>query len=114
MTRTSFPASQHFFFEMELAVSSALGLSSGELAMLLSDGLSALDDRGLLFPGITTPDRGDRLLGVKIGAIGYERFGRTGRSVRARHVQGEQAGTRGGSGRERGTASPAGASDRAG
>lgn len=78
MTRAPFPPSQHFLFEIEVGVSSALALSSGELAMLISDGLSALDDRGLLFPGVTTPDRGNRLLGVKIGAIGYQRFGRTG------------------------------------
>lgn len=75
MRPPSFPATNRFAYELELEISSALTFSAGELGALALDGLFSLDGEGRLFPGITSPDAGNRLIGVQIGAIGYERRG---------------------------------------
>jgi hypothetical protein len=85
------PDSQRFVFELELEISRAFGLLAGELATLLADGLIEMDHQGILFPGVTTPEAGDRLLGVGIGAIGYGTRSRTG-PVDVTPQQGEAAG----------------------
>jgi hypothetical protein len=63
--------SLQFLFELELEISSALGFSAGELCELVIDGLFALDKKGSLFPGITTPSSENRLKRVTMGATGY-------------------------------------------
>ena len=62
-----------YCFEMEMEVSSALTFSAGELCVLVTDGLFALDDMGILFPGVQKPDVGDRLISIRMGATGYMR-----------------------------------------
>ena len=74
---SKFPATRRFAFELELEVSSVLGFSIGELGALALDGLFVLDGEGRLFPGVTTPDAGNRLAAGKIGAIGYTRHANT-------------------------------------
>jgi len=75
MTRMSFPDTHQFGFELELEISSILTLSAGELCVLVVNALFAMDEQGLLFPGVTTPDADNRLKSAKMGAIGYARTG---------------------------------------
>jgi hypothetical protein len=65
--------SHSYCFEVEMEVNSALTFSAGELCALVTDGLFALDDMGLLFPGVQNPDVGDRLTSIRMGATGYMR-----------------------------------------
>jgi hypothetical protein len=62
-----------YCFEMEMEINSALTFSAGELCALLTDGLFALDDMGTLFPGVKSPDVGERLTSIRMGATGYMR-----------------------------------------
>ena len=62
-----------YCFEMEMEINSALTFSAGELCALLTDGLFALDDMGTLFPGVKSPDVGERLTSISMGATGYMR-----------------------------------------
>jgi hypothetical protein len=71
MKRPIVTDNQQFLFELELEISSALGFSAGELCELVIDGLFALDKKGRLFPGITTPNSENRLKRVTMGATGY-------------------------------------------
>jgi hypothetical protein len=71
-----FPRTHRFLFELELEISSALSMSAGEMGVLIGDGLFALDDQELLFPGVSTPAAEVRLLSVALGAIGYKTWGR--------------------------------------
>ena len=70
-----------FVFELTLGIDSSLSYSGGELATLILDGIFALDDRGLLFPGVTEPV--DRLQLASCGATGFERTDRSGPIDRA-------------------------------
>jgi hypothetical protein len=54
-------------------ISSALTFSAGELCALVTDGLFALDELGILFPGVKSPDIGNRLTSISMGAVGYRR-----------------------------------------
>jgi hypothetical protein len=60
-----------YIFELTLGIHTALGLSAGELSTLIVDGLFILEDRGLLFPGVTEPE--DRLRMAGMQPIGYQR-----------------------------------------
>ena len=59
-----------FVFELTLGIDSSLSHSGGELATLILDGIFALDDRGLLLPGLTEPV--DRLQLASCGATGFQ------------------------------------------
>lgn len=52
---------------------SLLSLSPGEISSLFVDGLFALDEQGLLFPGVTVPEYRLHIAGME--PIGYERTG---------------------------------------
>ena len=73
MSRMDFPDSYRFEFELELEVGSALKFSAGDLCALVVDALLDVDERGELFPGITTPDSPDRLRSARMRAISYTR-----------------------------------------
>lgn len=73
MTSREFPRSHTFAFELEMEVSSALTFSAGELCALVTDCLFAADELGILFPGVKSPDVGNRLTMISMGAIGYKR-----------------------------------------
>jgi hypothetical protein len=73
--RPQFPDTLHYVFEMMVGINSALILSAGEISSLFIDGLFALDEQGLLFPGVTTPEDRLRLAGME--PMGYERFRRS-------------------------------------
>ena len=75
MSSHTYPTTLRFLYELDIEISSMLSISSGELGMLLADGLFALDGEGLLFPGATTPEI--RLHKATIGAIGYSRYDRS-------------------------------------
>ena len=75
MPTAPYPTSVRFLYELEVEINSMLSISSGELALLLTDGLFALDEEGLLFPGATIPET--RLQKATIGAIGYGRWDRS-------------------------------------
>jgi hypothetical protein len=73
VAKQEFIKSHRYCFEMEMEVNSVLTFSAGELCALVGDGLFALDDLGILFPGVKNPDVGDRLTRIRIGATGYMR-----------------------------------------
>jgi hypothetical protein len=73
MTSSSFPGGRNFVFELEVEISSILALSPGEFGSLILDGLYELDHKGELFPAVTVPVAGDRLLVASIKAIGFQR-----------------------------------------
>ena len=73
MKSEQLPGTHQFVFELTLGINSALTLSSGELSTLVLDGLFALEEQDMLFPGITEPR--DRLRMARMNAIGYERSG---------------------------------------
>src|SRR5262249_26035546 len=67
------PQFHRYAFELEMEINSILTFSAGELGALVGDGLFAMDDLGILFPGVKSPDVGDRLTSIRIGAVGYGR-----------------------------------------
>jgi hypothetical protein len=69
--REKYPGTNEFIFELTLGINSVLGLSPGELSTLVVDGLFALEDQGLLFPGVTEPEDCLRMAGMQ--PIGYQR-----------------------------------------
>ena len=69
------PSGLRFAYELEIEITPALSLSAGELDNLILDGLFALDEQGILFPGVNTPSAGLRLIEAGIGAVGYARTG---------------------------------------
>ena len=75
MSSHPYPTTLHFLYELDVEITSMLSISSGELGMMLADGLFALDGEGLLFPGATIPET--RLHRATIGAIGYSRYDRS-------------------------------------
>jgi hypothetical protein len=54
--REKYPTKHRYVFELMVDIDSAVGLSAGELAALVVEGLFALDQQGVLFPGLTTPE----------------------------------------------------------
>jgi hypothetical protein len=74
MKRPSFPDTHHYVFELTLGINSVLTFSAGDISTLFVDGLFALDEKGLLFPGVTVPE--DRLRIAGMQPIGYERSAR--------------------------------------
>ena len=60
-------------FRIALEVSAALDMPASELGSLLLDGIFALDEHGLLFPGVTWPPIEDRLL---MGSVEVDRTAR--------------------------------------
>jgi hypothetical protein len=75
MKRGEYPDTYQYVFEIKLGINSALTLSSGELSTFVLDDLFALEEQGMLFPGVTEPP--DRLRMASMDAIGYERSGRS-------------------------------------
>lgn len=75
MPALTYPATHRFQYELDVEISAAFSISSGELGMMLADGLFALDEEGILFPGATVPET--RLQKATIGAIGYSRWDRS-------------------------------------
>lgn len=73
MVRRRFLEGRRFKLDLEVEITSALSFSVGELGALIVDGLLYLEDEGLLFPGVTSPAAGDRLIGASIYAAGYAR-----------------------------------------
>ena len=73
MTRGPLPGSRYFNFELGITVTTALGLAAGELAELLVEGLLALDQQQALFPGVTKPGTGERLIKASVVPMGYAR-----------------------------------------
>lgn len=68
-----FQAGRRFSFELTVEITDTLCLTAGDMSELLLDGLLALDEEGILFPGVTVPGNGDRLLDVGIKLVGYAR-----------------------------------------
>jgi hypothetical protein len=75
LKREQFPGTNLYVFELTLGINSALMFSAGALSTLVLDGLFALEEQDLLFPGVTEPE--DRLRIASMDAIGYERSGRS-------------------------------------
>lgn len=75
-----------FTFELTLALDPALGFSSGELAELVLDGIMLLDAQGALFPGVTDPAHGDRVLEIGVMAAGNRQLGRPQRTDRCEQL----------------------------
>jgi hypothetical protein len=76
MTASSLsPDTRRFSFELTVEITSSLAISAGELSELMADGLLALDEEGILFPGVSIPANGYRLLDVGIRHTGYARPG---------------------------------------
>ena len=71
MKREQFPGTHQYVFELRLGINSALTFSAGEISTLVLDGLFALEEQGMLFPGVTEPE--DRLRIAGMDAIGYQR-----------------------------------------
>ena len=71
MKRGKYPNTHDYAFQLTLEINSALTFSSGDVADLVVDALFALDKQGVLFPGVTNPEK--RLRGASIEAVGYER-----------------------------------------
>jgi hypothetical protein len=71
MEREKYPGTHEYIFELKLGINSVLGLSAGELSNLVLDGLFALEDQGLLFPGVTEPEDCLRMAGME--PLGYRR-----------------------------------------
>jgi len=69
--REKYIDTHEYTFELSLEINRALLFSSGEVTNLVLDALFALDKQGLLFPGVTTPEK--RLLSAGMEATGYER-----------------------------------------
>jgi hypothetical protein len=64
---------RRFSFELTVNITSSLSIAAGELSELLLDGIFALDEEGILFPGVTIPGNGDRLVEASIRLAGYAR-----------------------------------------
>ena len=75
MTRSLSPDTRRFSFELTVEITSSLSISAGELSELLLDGIFALDEEGILFPGVTIPANGYRLIDGSIRLAGYARPG---------------------------------------
>ena len=71
MKREKYPGTNEYIFELMLGINSALGFSSGELSTLVVNALFALEDQGLLFPGVTEPE--DCLRMASMQPVGYRR-----------------------------------------
>ena len=48
-------------------------MAIGELGELVLDGLFALDGENALFPGVTSPSVGNRIVGASIGPVSFSR-----------------------------------------
>jgi len=73
MTGKADSPGRRFTFELEIEINPMLGLPDGEMASLILDGIFELDDRGVLFPGVTVPHAGERLFAVSLKSIGSTR-----------------------------------------
>lgn len=73
MSRIDFPSTHKYRIELEIRVTSAIALSSGEMCDLVSLGLFDLDHEGRFLPGITVPNNVFRLLSTRATPAGYER-----------------------------------------
>src|SRR5271165_738617 len=73
MTHDAPPRGRRFAFNVELEVNRRLVFSAGDLAELLGDGMISLDHAGLMFPGVSIPKAGDRLLNVSVMVTGFAR-----------------------------------------
>ena len=71
MKREKYPGTNEYIFELMLGINSALSFSSGELSTLVVNALFALEDQGLLFPGVTEPE--DCLRMASMQPVGYRR-----------------------------------------
>jgi len=69
--REQYPGTNEYIFELMLGINSALSFSSGELSTLVVNALFALEDQGLLFPGVTEPE--DCLRMASMQPVGYRR-----------------------------------------
>ncbi len=58
---------------VRLDITATLDIPIAEVGGLVIDGLFALDDQGLLFPGITIPDGPERLVNASVHVEGYSR-----------------------------------------
>jgi|SRR3984885_15155498 hypothetical protein len=67
-----FPDTHHYIFDLTVGINSALTFSAGKISTLFVDALFALDEQGLLFPGVTVPEDRLRMAGMEL--IGYQRF----------------------------------------
>ena len=76
MTRAGYPKTHEYCFELTIEITSAFSMAAGEIGMLVSEGLFALDEQGALFPGVGSPEPLARLLTAKATAIGYASRGR--------------------------------------
>ena len=73
MSRNDFPSTHKYRIELEIRVTSAIALSSGEMCDLVSLGLFDLDHEGRFLPGITVPNNVFRLVSTRATPAGYER-----------------------------------------
>jgi hypothetical protein len=69
--RGKYPDTHEYAFELTLEINRALTFSPGEVTTLVLDALFALDKQGVLFPGVTSPEK--RLRAASMEAVGYER-----------------------------------------
>jgi hypothetical protein len=60
---------RRFSFSVRIDINPHFGFTYAELMELLSDGLFAMDEAGLLFPGVSIPGDGQRLFGVRVGPL---------------------------------------------
>jgi hypothetical protein len=60
---------RRFSFSVGIDINPHYGFTYAELMELLSDGLFAMDEAGLLFPGVSIPGEGERLFGVSVGPL---------------------------------------------
>ena len=67
------PSGRRYSFEVDMEIDNSLGLTPGELSAFLLDALFDLDHQGLLFPGITEPKAGARVLSGSVAPTGYRR-----------------------------------------
>ncbi len=76
MPRADYPKTHEYCFELVIEISSAFSIAAGELGMMMTEGLCALDEQSALFPGVASPEPLARLLRAKATAIGYASSGR--------------------------------------
>jgi hypothetical protein len=73
MNAYALPKCRQYEFKVELGLNPRYALSAGEMAEFLADGLLAVDEAGLLFPGVSIPGHGERLWRVSVEALGFAR-----------------------------------------
>jgi hypothetical protein len=92
MSERIIQASRQYTFEVEMEITNALDLSPGELSAYLLDALFEMDFEGTLFPGLTLPGEGSRVLSGCVSPIGYRRGVDQGTYGEARRKSSGEAG----------------------